>query len=179
MRASEATGNLGQADRDIAEKTQAEPVWGTPAPAKQPWSRTHTLTAVGIAVVLAVGGGAVIYAATSGGRNEMEAGGPRMGPNGPSFGGSDMSTPVHGEFVVSDGAGGYRTEVVQQGTVTEVSDTSITARSDDGFTQTYIVNADTHTLSPDGLSVGDTAILRANADDGTFTATSLTEGRKR
>jgi hypothetical protein len=41
--------------------------------------------------------------------------------------------------VVPDGAGGYRTELTQTGTVTAVSPSSITVRSDDNYTQTYVI----------------------------------------
>ena len=54
-----------------------------------------------------------------------------------------MGGALHGSFVVPDGSGGYRTVVMQRGAATEVSDTSITVRSDDGFEQTYAITADT------------------------------------
>lgn len=169
----------------MSDRTVAEPTWGAPVPPKQPWTRTHTLAAAGIAVVLAVGGGAVIYAATSGGRNEgMGPGGPggpnaqRMPGNGPGGGDEDMAPPIHGEFVVADEAGGYRTDLLQHGSVTEISDTSITARSDDGFVQTYVITPDTEQMTPDGFAVGDVAIVRATQQDGQLVATSLTEGRR-
>jgi hypothetical protein len=38
-----------------------------------------------------------------------------------------------------DGSGGYTTVLTQTGTVTAISPTSITERSDDGYTQTYVV----------------------------------------
>ena len=50
---------------------------------------------------------------------------------------------LHGEFVVPDGSGGYRTMLTQRGTATKVSDTSITVRSEDGFTATYQITATT------------------------------------
>jgi hypothetical protein len=46
---------------------------------------------------------------------------------------------LHGEFVVPDGAGGYTTELTQTGTLTAVSPTSITVRSEDGYSQTYVI----------------------------------------
>ena len=49
---------------------------------------------------------------------------------------------LHGEFVVPDGDGGYRTVVMQRGTATEVGDDSITVESEDGFSRTYDVPAD-------------------------------------
>jgi hypothetical protein len=35
--------------------------------------------------------------------------------------------PLHGEFTVSDGNGGYKTAVMQRGEVTAISSTSVTA----------------------------------------------------
>ena len=120
------------------------PVWGTPQPDRR-WTRGHTLAAVGIAAVIAAFGGAAIYAATGGHSNTM---GPRgFGPGGGPFGHDAQSAmgpadALHGEFVVSAQNGGYTTELIQTGVLTAVSETSITAKSEDGFMQTY-------TLSPD------------------------------
>jgi hypothetical protein len=50
---------------------------------------------------------------------------------------------LHGQFVVPKQGGGYQTLVVQHGTVTAVSTSSITLKSDDGFSATYAVAADT------------------------------------
>ena len=50
---------------------------------------------------------------------------------------------LHGEFVVPDGNGGFRTMVVQRGEVTAVSKTEITVVSEDKFSTTYVVTADT------------------------------------
>jgi hypothetical protein len=54
-----------------------------------------------------------------------------------------MGGALHGSFVVPDGSGGYRTLMMQRGAATQVSDTSITVRSEDGFEQTYAITADT------------------------------------
>ena len=59
-----------------------------------------------------------------------------MGGPGPAAVGA---TSLHGEFVVPDGAGGYTTVVTQTGAVTAISPTSITVRSEDGFSQTYVI----------------------------------------
>lgn len=51
---------------------------------------------------------------------------------------------IHGEFVVKDPDGeGYRTMAFQRGEATAVSATSITVRSEDGFSRTYAVGDDT------------------------------------
>lgn len=77
------------------------------------------------------------------------ADGPRMhmgrrGPGGPGgFGMMGAAGAIHGELTVPDGNGGYRTMVIQRGTVTDVSSTSVTVKSDDGYTKTYKVDDDT------------------------------------
>jgi hypothetical protein len=51
------------------------------------------------------------------------------GPGGQSM----LANSLHGEYVVSDGNGGYTTELTQTGTVTAISSTALTAKSDDGY----------------------------------------------
>ena len=55
----------------------------------------------------------------------------------------DFRDAMHGEVVLAKEGGGTETLLIQRGTVTEASATSITVKSDDGFTETYAVNADT------------------------------------
>lgn len=158
-----------------------EPVWGAPTPGSAHWSRNKTVAAVGIAVVLAAGGAAVIDAADSGRSGPGfggPGGGPGFGPGGPGggpWGGGGMADALHGEFVVSDGHGGFTTQLTQTGTVTEISDTTITARSDDGFTQSYLINAGTR-RGRVPLEAGSTATIKATTSDGSTTATSITPG---
>ena len=111
---------------------------------------------MGVAAVIAAFGGAAIYAATEGSSHSFGAphqafgpgGGMPGGPGGPggqhgAIGGPGPaavgSTSLHGEFVVPDGAGGYTTVLTQTGTVTAISPTSITVRSEDGYSQTYVI----------------------------------------
>jgi len=162
-----------------------EPVWGS----RQPWSRKQTLAVVGVAVVIAAFGGAAIYAATDGSSNATGPGwhgpgrggpnrwnGPR-GPQGPGRGVDDAGPPdsLHGEFVVSDGNGGYTTMLTQTGVLTAVSDTSITAKSADGFTQTYTITPGSRAANSQ-LAVDDTANILATVANGTATATTVTKG---
>jgi hypothetical protein len=67
-----------------------------------------------------------------------------FGPGGPGmFGGIEGAMgALHGQFVVPKQGGGYQTLVVQHGLVSSVSTSSITVKSDDGFTATYAVSAD-------------------------------------
>ncbi|MGD9955346.1 MAG: hypothetical protein AB7V23_04695 [Candidatus Nanopelagicales bacterium] len=67
---------------------------------------------------------------------------------------------VHGTFVVKDKDGtGFTTVQMQHGTVTAVSATSISVKSEDGFTATYVVDADTK-VNRDGAI----ADIKADAD---------------
>jgi hypothetical protein len=50
---------------------------------------------------------------------------------------------VHSESVVKKSDGTFETVLVQQGTVDAVSESSVTVKSEDGFTQSYAINADT------------------------------------
>ena len=179
-------------DNSTADTTDTrvapEPVWGAPPLAPAHWSKNKTIAAVGIATVLAAGGAAVIYAADDSGGQTHGPGfgggpggapGPGRGPGsgGPNSGASAaVPTALHGQFVVSDGHGGYTTELTQTGTVTEITDTAITARSEDGFTQTYVVTTDTR-QARNPVQTGDTATIRATADNGRNTATAISPQR--
>jgi hypothetical protein len=78
---------------------------------------------------------------------------PGRGPGGPGdgdhgFGGRKPGMgmgmgAIHGTFVTPKQGGGYQTIDTQRGTVTAVSSTSISVKSEDGFTATYVVTADT------------------------------------
>jgi hypothetical protein len=59
---------------------------------------------------------------------------------------SDRPQHVHSESVVKKADGTFETELSQQGTVEAVSATSITVKSEDGFTQNYAVNAETRII---------------------------------
>jgi hypothetical protein len=139
------------------------------------WGIRGTLAAVGVATVIAGFGGTAIYAATGSDAHFMgghgNQGPPR--PDGPrgqgGLGGLDpfhdadsgtsADTALHAEFVVSDHDGGYTTMVSQTGTVTAVGATSVTARSADGYTQTYVVPS-AATAAP--FAVDDQVIIRAS-----------------
>ncbi len=122
-----------------------------PQPPSRGWSARQTLAAVGVAAVIGGVGGAAIYAATEAPSHTMGGGprgmaGPLHGapppgappPGGPPPAPTTASGALHGEYVVSDGSGGYATKLTQTGTVDEVTPTSVVVRSDDGFTQIYV-----------------------------------------
>jgi hypothetical protein len=88
-----------------------------------------------------------------------------------------MGGAIHGELVVPDGDGGYRTVVVQRGTASKVGSDTITVTSDDGFTQTYDVPAGTGVGAlREGLGSiksGANVVVMAEKKGGSLTATHV------
>jgi hypothetical protein len=99
----------------------------------------------------------------------------RFGDLGRGLGGGAL----HGEFVAKDKDGKIVTRVVQSGSVTAVSTTSITLKSEDGFTATYAVNGDTKVrvggdnAAISGVKTGNTAWVIGTKSGDTSTATVL------
>ena len=131
------------------------------------WGLRGTVAAIAVAAVIAAVGGAAIYAATGGSqaltRSHQAFGAPAQ-PAG--------ETSLHGEFVVRDGMGGYTTALSQTGTVTASSPTSITVRSDDGYSQTYVI------AQPAGPppAIDEPVTVRATRDGQTSTVTAINSG---
>jgi len=106
------------------------------------------------------------------------------GPGGPGHRGEfGVGRALHGEFVVPKDGGGYQTVATQRGKVTAVSKDSITVKSDDGYSRTYKVGAETLVNSArDGISsikTGSTVSVDAVVADNTATATSINDGTAR
>jgi hypothetical protein len=84
---------------------------------------------------------------------------------------------LHGEFVVPKQGGGYQTLVVQRGAVSSVSNSTITVKSDDGFSATYAVGADTLVnAARDGIGSikkGDEVTLLAQQKSGNDSALQI------
>jgi hypothetical protein len=143
------------------------------------WRWRETAGAVAIAAVIAALGGAAIYAATEGNSHTFgpphQAFGPRGGQHGAVGGPSPASvgaTSLHGEFVVPDGAGGYTTVLTQTGAVTAISPTSITVRSEDGYSQAYVIpDAAGNANVP--FAVDDHVVVRATRSGQTATVTNI------
>jgi hypothetical protein len=102
------------------------------------------------------------------------------GPMGGHRGGMGMRGPgmgIHGTFVVPKADGGYQTVHTQRGTVTAVSATSLSLTSEDGFTASYVVTADTGVNAQrDGIAtveVGDEVVVIGTEDSGTVTAVQI------
>jgi hypothetical protein len=158
-------------------------------PSPRRWGLRETAAAVGVAAVIAALGGAAIYAATEGSSHSFGAphhavrpgGGVPGGPGGSdgqhgAIGGPGPaavgSTSLHGEFVVLDGSGGYSTVLTQTGTITAVSPTSITVRSEDGYSQTYVIPNTAGNAGPP-VAVDDHVVLRAARNGQTATVTNI------
>jgi hypothetical protein len=168
---------------------QEIPTWGgeqpvdpKPANPKPRWSGKKTAAAVAIAVGVAAAGGVAVYAASgsagaTASQNGGMGGGPGGGMGGMGRGGGmgELMNAVHGEFTVSDGKGGYQTEIMQTGSVTAVSSTSLTAKSSDGYTKVYTINASTAFGSGTvaDIKTGDTVTVVATPSGDNATADSV------
>ncbi|MEX1210587.1 MAG: hypothetical protein WEA35_06935 [Candidatus Nanopelagicales bacterium] len=127
--------------------------------------------------VAALTGGAVALADQddAGTTSQESRQGPGPGGYGPgAHGPNKLGQMLHGESVVELEDGTYVTQRMQVGDVTSVSETSLTVRSEDGFTETYVVGEET-TLVRDqatgtAASVGDVAHVRAIVTGTTITA---------
>jgi hypothetical protein len=88
-----------------------------------------------------------------------------------------MAGAIHGELVVPDGNGGFRTVVVQRGTASKVGSDTLTVKSDDGYTQTYDVPADAGVGALreglDSIKSGANVVVLAEKKGGSLTATHV------
>ncbi|WP_181773292.1 hypothetical protein [Amycolatopsis pittospori] len=143
--------------------------WGAPAPEKTArGGKRKAVTAGAAAAVLAVGGGAAIWAAGSSADADTASAAPG---GGAGTGGAPGSPALHGEYVVSDGKGGYTTRLTQTGKVTEMSATSLTAVSDDGYSKVYTIDPSV----VNGVTTGETVTVVATTSGTTATAQSVRE----
>jgi hypothetical protein len=101
------------------------------------------------------------------------------GPGGNGSGGNAQASALHGSYVVSDGSGNYTTELTQTGTVSAVSSSSITIKSADGYSKTYVIASSTTVDNgSDKISSvvkGHTVSVIATSADSKVTATSITD----
>jgi len=104
-------------------------------------------------------------------------------PGGPG-GGGPGGRLLHGEAVVEDASGDVLTRLTQSGEVTDISNSSITVESSDGFVAEYVVDGDTLVRSPDatddgsrldGIESGDNVHVVADAAGGENTALMVGE----
>ena len=90
---------------------------------------------------------------------------------------------LHGEFTTrAPGGTGFQTMAMQNGEVTAVSATSITVKSEDGFSRTYAVNDDTLVKAGDegiaDVSTGDEVHVLAIVEGGNARAVRVHDGSK-
>ncbi len=176
----------------------------------------RALIAGGIVVVLGGGGVAAVWAAGQIIPEYVVSATPTStaSPATPSPGATSPATPspgkvrpfpvlprgiagsgIHGEFTVKNKDGSYTTLVTQRGTVQSVSDTSISVKSDDGFTQSFAITTSTtivklpasgtgtqgkrpspQTMKATDLKAGDTVAVSGTKSGTTVTATRITAG---
>jgi hypothetical protein len=84
---------------------------------------------------------------------------------------------LHSESVVKKADGTFQTILEQRGTVESVSTTSITVKSEDGYSRTYAVNADTKVKpSIADIATGDAVRISGVKNGDQATAERIVEG---
>jgi hypothetical protein len=172
-------------------------------PGRQRMSSRRPFVLGGVAAVALLGGASMALAATTNTESPSAAprattatrpplsqaagsgqGTGRFGGFGPGFRhfarpglGGGLFGALHGQIVVAKPGGGYQTEDIQTGRVTTVSATSVTLRSADGFTKTYVITGstivDAQRAGIGSVHTGNEASLLATVSGSTATAASL------
>jgi hypothetical protein len=165
-----------------------------------PRRRPHLAGLLAVGAIALAGGGGIAYVAThssdnvntvaSRGDAQSPAPSPsasapakhrgfgRFGFGGPAlFGLGGLGGVIHAQATVPKSGGGYQTIDVQRGTVTDVSTSSITVKSADGYSATYEVTSSTEVnAQAAGIGTvkdGDTVGLIATVSGSTKTAASI------
>ncbi len=109
------------------------------------------------------------------------------GPGGPGGHHKGMGMGgIHGEFVTAKQGGGYQTIATQVGEVTAVSESSITVKSEDGYSKKYSIDDNNTNVSAgdDGtedVKVGDEVHVMAIKDGDNYRAVEIrdhTQGQR-
>jgi hypothetical protein len=158
--------------------------WGAQQPKPKRSAKKIAIAAV-VALGIAGAGAGVVYAASGSTDNTTQGpGGQGGGPGGQSGqggpgGGAGLMDALHGEYVVSDGNGNYTTELLQNGDVTAISDSSVTVKSDDGYTHTYTIDSDTvvgnGSAELSSIATGDEVTVIATESGDTATVDTISE----
>jgi hypothetical protein len=174
------------------------PTWGAPPPAggetggqqgPSRWKPWQKIAAGGALVaVVGIGGVAAVTAANAsssdssttqvsfGGGMPGSGGSEGTGRSGTERGGmagvAALLNALHGDFVVSSGDG-TQTMRLQSGEITELSGTSMTVKSTDGYTSTYAIGSG---VDVSGLATGTTVRVTGTVNGDTVTATSVLSG---
>jgi hypothetical protein len=140
------------------------------------WETRKTVGAVAVAAAIAGFGGSAIAAAADGGFHAMSGGmhggGPPNAMTPPHRYDEDQES-LHGErVVVANDRGGFETLVTQTGVVTAISPTSVTARSDDGFAQTYAIHEIAPAIQPP-FRVNDRVTINAKREGEAVVITTI------
>ena len=202
---------MSEYDQSQYHRPQAEsvsPVWGAPSeigpqavpdPSSQTGQPTagspvgsggkrkmstvaKTLTAVGVAAVVAVGGTVAITSANAASSSASAAPGPGAGMGATGSGGfgngggrsgafSLLAGALHGEFVVG-GTSGTTIERMQTGSVTALGPGTLAVKSTDNFAATYAIPA---SVDVSAISVGSTVTVVATVSGSTLNAISVTD----
>jgi hypothetical protein len=147
----------------------------------RPKRRVSKAVVAAVAAAAVVVAGGVGFAATrNGNAATSQQAGPgggfgRAGGPGGGFGGAGLGAIAHGEVVVADSSGTYATRLVQTGTVSAASTTSITVRSADGYSATYTLGSDTSvdngTDAGTDIATGHTVTVLASTGKAAVTVT--------
>jgi len=85
--------------------------------------------------------------------------------------------PLHGQAVVAKPGGGYVTLAFQRGAITKLTASSMTVKSNDGFTQSFAITGSTVvSAGRDGIAsvrTSDQAVVIATVSGGTATAVKI------
>lgn len=155
---------------DVPGEPSADDAPATTAPRRNRRLGRRTVVVSVAALAVAAGGGAI--AAAAGGHGGGGAA-PGYGPGPAGYGGGPggagpLQHAIHGTFVVPSTSGStttYVTDVQQAGTVTALSATSITLKSPDGYTATYVMGSATKKDS--AVAQGGQAVVVASGDPAT------------
>jgi hypothetical protein len=144
--------------------------------------RTRTALIAGAAAAALVAGGGVAYAVSAPTSTTSTPSASAPAPAKAKHHKALLGRVAHGE-VTLDGKQ-HRVVDVQRGQVQSVSSTSISVKSDDGFTATYTVNGDTK-VRKDGKAAaigdvhnGDKVVIAATKANGTDTVNRLADRTK-
>jgi hypothetical protein len=124
---------------DVSQGNPVPPASG--GRARTSWIVVTAIFASGLIVGLILAGLHVAGAATP--SPSASAHGKHFKDFGHGFGHHGFGGGIHGQYVVPKPGGGYQTVLTQIGTVESVSGSSITVKSEDGYSHTYDVNNDT------------------------------------
>lgn len=130
---------------------------------REPLRIRKALLAGVVALALTGVGTAITWAATDTPSPSPSDSAPGKGQGKPAKEKAAKAQHLHSESVVKKSDGTFETVLSQRGTVDAVSESSVTVKSEDGFTQSYAVNAETRIVKVPAPAADGTP---AKGDDG-------------